>query len=114
MTFSEKLEIDSKATGVISENPAPLIAKAFGITDKGPRASYERRPVPLWPNSARRCGFRQTSLVEPKLHVGEERATCISSPTAWVATAPAKRASALTVTGDRAVHAQFLQVVFRA
>ena len=113
MTFSEKLEIDSKATGVISENPTPLIAKAFGISDTGKvRTANEDQFLIAELSKAMRVW--QTSLTEPRLQHGEERAHVFLVADGMGGHKAGERASALVVSGDRAVHAQHVQVVFRS
>jgi serine/threonine protein phosphatase PrpC len=96
MTFSEKLEIDSKETGVISENPAPLIAKAFGISDTGKvRAANEDQFLIAELSKAMRVW--QTSLAEPMLQHGEERAHVFLVADGMGGHKAGERASALVV-----------------
>jgi len=96
MTFSEKLEIDSKETGIFSENPAPLIAKAFGITDTGKvRAANEDQFLIAELSKAMRVW--QTSLTEPMLQHGEERAHVFLVADGMGGHKAGERASALVV-----------------
>jgi protein phosphatase len=96
MTFSEELEIDSKKTGIIAENPAPLIAKAFGISDTGKvRTANEDQFLIAELSKAMRVW--QTSLTEPMLQHGEERAHVFLVADGMGGHKAGERASALVV-----------------
>ena len=67
------IEIASKETRLTPEKPAPLMARAFGISDKGKvRTANEDQFLIAELSKAMRIW--QTSLPEPKLQHGEERA----------------------------------------
>jgi PPM family protein phosphatase len=74
LTLSETLT-DSKETGpgLVLETPSPLIAKAFGISDKG-KVRVLNEDQFLIAELSKTMRIWQTSLTEPKLQQGDERA----------------------------------------
>ena len=96
MTLSETLDTASKETGLISETPAPLIAKAFGISDTGKvRTANEDQFLIAELSKAMRVW--QTSLTEPMLQHGEERAHVFLVADGMGGHKAGERASALVV-----------------
>src|SRR6476469_8663683 len=73
MTVSEAPGVASKETDLASGNPAPLVAKAFGITDTGKVRSANEDQF-LIAELSKSMRVWQTSLPEPKLQHGDQRA----------------------------------------
>jgi PPM family protein phosphatase len=73
MTASETPGVASKETAPASGTPAPLVARAFGITDTGKVRSANEDQF-LIAELSKSMRIWQTSLPEPKLQHGEERA----------------------------------------
>jgi serine/threonine protein phosphatase PrpC len=71
-TLSEN-DIASKDTGSASETPAPLTAKAFGVSDTG-KVRTANEDQFLIAELSKSMRIWQTSLLEPKLQHGEQRA----------------------------------------
>jgi protein phosphatase len=108
MTLSETLDNASKETALISETPAPLIAKAFGISDTGKvRAANEDQFLIAELSKAMRVW--QTSLPEPMLQHGEERAHVFLVADGMGGHKAGERASALVVLAIE----QFMLNTFR-
>jgi protein phosphatase len=96
MTVSETLDIASKETGIVSPKPAPLIAKAFGISDTGKvRPANEDQFLIAELSKAMRIW--QTSLPEPMLQHGEEKAHVFLVADGMGGHKAGERASALVV-----------------
>src|SRR5436190_16119593 len=97
MTVSETLDNTSKDTvPIVLDKPAPLIAKAFGVTDTGKvRTANEDQFLIAELSKAMRVW--QTSLPEPKLQHGEERAHVFLVADGMGGHKAGERASALVV-----------------
>ncbi len=80
-----------------SATPHGLTPKAFGITDKG-RVRPSNEDQFLVAELSKAMRIRQTSLVEPKLHVGEEIGHLYLVADGMGGHRAGERASALTVT----------------
>ena len=98
MTLSETLDTDSKETGLdlILETPSPLIAKAFGISDKG-KVRVVNEDQFLIAELSKTMRISQTSLTEPKLQQGDERAHLFLVADGLGGHKAGERASALVV-----------------
>jgi serine/threonine protein phosphatase PrpC len=95
MTSSEAIDIASKDTS-ISAKPVPLVPKAFGVTDTGKvRTANEDQFLIAELSKAMRVW--QTSLPEPMLQHGEERAHVFLVADGMGGHQAGERASALVV-----------------
>ena len=92
------LDTDSKETGLglILETPSPLIAKAFGISDKGKVRGVNEDQF-LIAELSKTMRIWQTSLTEPKLQHGDERAHLFLVADGLGGHKAGERASALVV-----------------
>ena len=95
-TLSAPIEVSSKETPPNSEKPAPLTARAFGVSDIGKvRTTNEDQFLIAELSKAMRIW--QTSLPEPKLQHGEERAHVFLVADGMGGHQAGERASALVV-----------------
>jgi protein phosphatase len=92
------LDTDSKETGLghILETPSPLIAKAFGISDTGKVRSVNEDQF-LIAELSKTMRVWQTSLTEPTLQHGDERAHLFLVADGLGGHKAGERASALVV-----------------
>ena len=89
--------------------PRPLTVKAFGVTDRGKVRTINEDQF-LIAELTKAMRVWQTSLPEPKLQVGEERAHLFLVADGMGGHRTGERSRRRR---DRAVHAQFVQMVFR-
>ena len=90
-----------------------LTVKAFGITDQGKVRSTNEDQF-LTAELTKSMRLWQTSLpAQPRVQVGEEQAHLFLVADGMGGHRAGERASAMAVSGHRALHVEFVQVVFR-